>query len=80
MIILNQSKKIKRSEDRGAPIETTYEGMNCSDVQKIISVLEAFTSWRQQCEMHNISAGKMLVVTGNENKMTFTQHHLGPFY
>ena len=74
-IILDQSQRIKRSEDRGTPIEATYEGMNCSDVQKIISVLEAFTSWRQLCEVHNISAGKMLVVTGNKTSPSTTWAH-----
>ena len=78
-IVLGVSSRVQKAQDMGTTIEACYEGMSCSDNQKVLSVLGSFYSWRQACETNGVVAGKMFVVTGNENKMTVTQHHLGPF-
>ena len=78
-IVLGVSRRVKQSDDCGTKIETTYEGMSCSDLQKIISILGRFGAWHQQCEANGISVGRMLVVTGSESNMTVTQQHCGPF-
>ena len=78
-IVLGVSARVRKGEDNGTAIEAAYEGMNYSDVQKILSALETFNTWRQECQTRNINARKNLVITGNESNMTFTQHHIGPF-
>lgn len=76
----SNSKEVKVSTDfDGKEEDGCFEGMSCSDLQKIVAVFAVLSEWRQACITNGCSAGKFYAITGNESNMTITRQHIGPF-
>ena len=74
------SSKVQVSVDStGEEVEGCYEGLSCSDLQKITAKFENLDGWKAACSAKNCCAGRFLAITGNESNMTITRHRYGPF-
>ena len=79
-MVRNNCTKVKISRDNnGDELEGCFEGMSCSDLQKVIAAFNELHEWRAACTGNSVSAGRFLAITGNESKMSITRHRLGPF-
>ena len=79
-IIKRSSQAVKIAEDDDGELqEGCYEQMTCSDLQRIMSIFEKLSAWREECIANGCTAGKFFTVTGNESKMTIIRQRLGPF-
>ena len=74
-----KNAKLSKEEGTGVELPGCYEGLTCSELQKVVGVLGELFEWKVACSRNNCSAGKLLTATGNESKMTITRQKLGPF-
>ena len=74
------SSKVRVSTDiDGEEVEGCYEGLSCSDMQKILAKFEQLHAWKAACIANNCCARRFLAITGNESKIIITRHKCGPF-
>ena len=78
-IVCKNSKGTNSKTSAGENIEGCFESLTCSELSKVTAALTDYNGWNGACLQHNVSAGKMLVITGSESKMTVNQYSLGPF-
>ena len=72
--------KVRISKDSEyQEVEGCYEGLTCSNLQRILALLEELDTWKAACIANNCSAGRFLSITGDESKMTIMPHSVGPF-
>ena len=72
-------KEARKGDDNGEPIEAAYEGLSYLELEKVVSLIGHLELWRTACKDNNVSAERMLTVSGSESEMGVTRHHAGPF-